>query len=85
MRAIGIVRNLFRRCADWCHQRRFESVTLAVEALLIGGRLSLTELGRRLASKAYVKHSNSNESIDSLRIHDFRPNAIVGGARSPTR
>ena len=47
---------LGRRCPG-IHAVRRAAVARVVEALLLGGKLTLTHLGRNLRSPAFVKHS----------------------------
>lgn len=56
MRASTIVRHLCHAVVERVDVRRFAMVLALVDALLAGGRLSLTALGRALASGAAPKH-----------------------------
>lgn len=57
MHALKVLHNKLQQACPFIHQRRLATLVLAIHALLIGQRLSLTQLGRRLASKALVKHN----------------------------
>jgi len=57
MHALKVLHNKLQQACPFIHKKRLATLVLAIHALLIGQRLSLTQLGRRLASKALVKHN----------------------------
>ena len=56
MRAIGILQRILSESLETVHQARIKVVFWAACSLLIGGRLTLTALGRSAKGKAYPKH-----------------------------
>ena len=56
MRASLIVRKLFRACIDQMHVARVATLLVAVDALVRGGRASLTAIGRALLPTTTPKH-----------------------------
>ena len=56
MRAAAIVRHLCDQVIERVDFRRFTTLLAMVDALLVGGRLNLTALGRALASRVAPKH-----------------------------
>ncbi len=57
MHTLKALHNELKKACPLIHQKRLAILMLATQALLIGQRLFLTQLGRRLASKALVKHN----------------------------
>jgi len=57
MRVKTIIGKLFGICLEWTHKKRYQAVLAAVEALIRGGRLSITELGRNLKRHTALKHA----------------------------
>ena len=57
MHALRIVQQLLRSCCPDIHRTRLTVILVAVAAAVRGRRLTLTELGRALASPARVKHN----------------------------
>jgi hypothetical protein len=57
MHALKVLHKKLKLACPAIHQKRLTTLILATQALLIGQRLSLTQLGRCLASKARVKHN----------------------------
>ena len=57
MRATAILRRCFTKELHSIHAARLKSVFFGVDALLRGGRLSLTELGRAASGRVLPKHN----------------------------
>ena len=57
MRATAILDRCFAKDLDSIHTARLKSVFFGVDALLRGGRLSLTELGRAARGRVLPKHN----------------------------
>ncbi len=57
MCASPLVHRWLRRACPAIHAVRRAAVVTVVEALLLGGKLTLTHLGRNLRSAAFAKHS----------------------------
>src|SRR5215208_2892727 len=57
MHASRVLQRWLRRRCPGIHAVRRAAVAKVVEALLLGGKLTLTHLGRNLRSPAFVKHS----------------------------
>jgi hypothetical protein len=57
MHASDLLRRWLRRACPGIHAVRRAAMAEVVEALLLGGKLTLTHLGRNLRSAAFVKHS----------------------------
>jgi hypothetical protein len=64
MRATGILRSVLRKSRIIVHAARLKAVYFAVEALLNGGKLSLSSLGR--AARTWVAPKHSIKRIDRL-------------------
>lgn len=71
MRASLIVRQLCTQVGILVHQARFSMVLVAVDALLRGGRLTLTCLGRWLEGSAMPKHriKRVDRFLGNSRVH----------------
>lgn len=92
MRASRIVRQICRAVVAHVHAARITAVLAAVDALVRGGRLTLTALGRRLDSSALVKHriKRIDRLLGNSRLHGELPvwytalaRRLVGQARRP--
>jgi len=57
MYALKVLHKKLIQACPFIHKKRLSVLIAAVHALLIGQRLSLTQLGRRLISKTLVKHN----------------------------
>jgi hypothetical protein len=57
MHALTVLHKKLKQACPSIHKKRLTTLTLAIQAFLLGQRLSLTQLGRCLASKARVKHN----------------------------
>jgi len=57
MRVLGILRKVFKKSNIPVHKARLSSVFFAVEALLHGGRLNCSGLGRSARSRVKPKHN----------------------------
>jgi hypothetical protein len=71
MRAISILSRLFSNDLKSIHLSRMKAVLFGVEALLSGGRLSLTALGRAARGKTVPKHSikRVDRLLGNRRLH----------------
>src|SRR5688572_4669801 len=52
-----IVRQLLAGCSDVIHAKRMSTVLVAVDAVVRGGRLALTAIGRSIVGQVQPKHS----------------------------
>ncbi|TBU80336.1 IS4 family transposase [Pseudomonas daroniae] len=57
MQAVRFLHNAFSQAFPTVHDKRLNALMSCVSALLQGHRLTLTDLGRAIPSKAYTKHS----------------------------
>lgn len=57
MHVLKVLHKKLKQACPYIHQKRLTILVLATQALLVGQRLSLTQLGRCLRSKARVKHN----------------------------
>ena len=57
MHASGVLRRWLRRACPGIHAARRAAMAAVAEALVLGGKLTLTHLGRNLRGAAFVKHS----------------------------
>jgi hypothetical protein len=64
MHRTGFLHKWMSRTFTFMHAARIRALSRAVEALLAGGRLTLTELGRARPGQGFVKHSI--KAIDRL-------------------
>lgn len=64
MHGLRFINNWLERKCSFMHRTRARCLARAVEALLSGGKLSLTHLGRWLAGPSYEKHRI--KSVDRL-------------------
>ncbi|HZS37634.1 MAG TPA: IS4 family transposase [Polyangia bacterium] len=71
MRASDIVRSLLRRCIRRIHATRLLTLLAAVDALVRGGRASLTHLGRSLLAATTAKHriKRIDRLLGNARLH----------------
>lgn len=92
MHALKVLHNKLQQACPFIHQKRLAILVLAIHALLIGQRLSLTQLGRRLASKALVKHNikridrllgNPHLHQERNSIYQFMSQELLKGNQRP--
>jgi hypothetical protein len=57
MGASSILKRKLSKSLQWIHSARLKSVFFGVDALLRGGRLSLTVLGRAASGSVSAKHN----------------------------
>ena len=57
MPGIGLLHEWLSDACPSIHRARLSALVKVVHGLLVGGRLTLTELGRRLPTTAFVKHN----------------------------
>src|SRR2546422_10541469 len=57
MPGIGLLHKWLRDACPSIHKARLSALVKVVHVLLVGGRLTLTDLGRRLPTSAFVKHN----------------------------
>ena len=57
MHALKVLHKKLQQACPYIHKKRLTVLILATQALFTGQRLSLTQLGRSLISKARVKHN----------------------------
>ncbi|MCF6259817.1 MAG: hypothetical protein L3J98_06610 [Gammaproteobacteria bacterium] len=92
MHTLKVLHNKLKQACPFIHLKRLAVLMLATQALLIGQRLSLTQLGRRLVSTALVKHNIKR--IDRLlgnwhlhqernSIYQFMSQALLKGNQRP--
>jgi hypothetical protein len=83
MHASGLLRRWLRRACPGIHAARLAVVVRVVEALVLGGKLTLTHLGRNLRSAAYVKHSikRVDRLLGNRHLHAERPTIYQALAR----
>ena len=92
MHSVRFVNNWLERKCSFMHRVRARSLARAVEALLGGGKLSLTHLGRWLPGASYEKHRI--KSVDRLlgnrHLHGERrevyrrlAHELLGGSQRP--
>ena len=74
MHASGVLRRWLRRVCPGIHAVRRAAVATVVEALVLGGKLTLTHLGRNLRSAAFVKHSikRVDRLLGNPHLHEER-------------
>jgi hypothetical protein len=92
MHALKVLHNKLQKACPFIHKKRLAVLMLATQALLIDQRLSLTQLGRRLISKALVKHNikridrllgNRHLHQERSRIYQFMSQALLKGNQRP--
>jgi len=74
MRVMQIVDDVIAKSQSNLLKRQQASLRAGIEALLRGGRLTLTALGRSLRSTARIKHQ-IKQSIACWEIPECMPNA----------
>ena len=57
MPGIGLLHKWLRAACPSIHKARLSALVKVVHGLLVGGRLTLTDLGRQLQTAAFVKHN----------------------------
>jgi hypothetical protein len=74
---------LAQKQSHFAHQYRLNAVVRIVDALLNGGRLSLTHLGRHRPGHSYVKHQIKAIArlLDNRKLHAERVNVYAAFAR----
>jgi hypothetical protein len=74
MHASGVLRRWLRQACPGIHAVRRTAVVAVVEALVLGGKLTLTHLGRNLRSSAFVKHSikRVDRLLGNAHLHEER-------------
>jgi len=64
MPGIGLLHKWLRAACPSIHKARLRALVKVVHGLLVGGRLTLTDLGRQLQTAAFVKHNS--KCVDRL-------------------
>lgn len=92
MHALGIVQQWLRSCCPQIHATRLSAIIVAVNAAILGRRLTLTELGRSLTGAAHVKHNikridrllaNRHLAAESMALYRAHARRIVGKVAEP--
>jgi len=92
MRAIRILQQILSESLETIHQARIKTIFWAVSSLLIGGRLTLTAIGRAAKGKTYTKHCIKrvdrllgNKQLHKESSHLYRAIArfMIGARRRP--
>ena len=83
MHSTIIAQNFFRRELPLLHKKRRESLLFAVNALIAGGRLSLSALGRSARGGVAPKHSIKR--VDRLLGNPHLNHETAPGLRSDLR
>ena len=92
MHALKVLHKKLEQACPFIHQKRLTILLLATHALLEGQRLSLTQLGRRLSSKALVKHSikridrllgNTHMQQERSNVYGFMVHELLKGNKCP--
>lgn len=92
MYALKVLHKKLRLTCPFIHQKRLTILLLATQALHIGQRLSLTQLGRRLSSKALVKHNikridrllgNTHMQQERSTVYGFMVHELLKGNQCP--
>lgn len=74
MYALKLLHTKLSKACPFIHKKRLTILVLATHALLIGQRLSLTQLGRRLQSSALTKHKikRIDRLLGNAHLHQER-------------
>jgi hypothetical protein len=92
MQGHELLHNLFIKSRISIHRKRIKALTHAVGALLIGKRLTLTEIGRASLGKAKERHAirRTDRLLGNNKLHDERiiiyqqmVNTLLRGAHHP--
>ena len=92
MRDISILHDLLKNQCPNLHQKRLSSLKVAVQSLLDGQQLSLTELGRKISGPVSAKHNIKridrllgNQALYSERLDIYRwhANLLCGANPMP--
>ena len=92
MYALKVLHKKLSQACPFIHKKRLTILILAIHALIIGQRLSLTQLGRRLLSKTLVKHNikridrllgNPNLHTERKDIYEFVCHELLKGNQRP--
>lgn len=92
MYALKVLHNKLRLACPFIHKKRLTILVLATQALLIGQRLSLTQLGRRLKTKTKTKHNikridrllaNPHIHLEQSAIYQFLCDELLKGHSQP--
>lgn len=57
MRTVKVLHNFFSKAVPNIHATRLTALMIAVESALSGAQVSITELGRRVNARTFVKHN----------------------------
>jgi hypothetical protein len=92
MQAVRFLHKAFSQALPTIHSKRLNALMSCVSALLHGHRLTLTDLGRAMPSKAYTKHSikrvdrllgNAHLQHERLLFYWKMLTALLGSLRYP--
>ena len=92
MHSLSLLKNWCQRNAVIGHQARLQAMLRVVAALLAGGKLSLTHLGRFRAGSAFVKHhikavdrllGNRHLHQERLPLYTALARTVLGGFERP--
>jgi hypothetical protein len=92
MYALKVLHKKLASSCPFIHKKRLAILILATHALIVGQRLSLTQLGRRLFSKAFPKHnikridrllSNTHLHQERSAVYQFLCHELLNGHAQP--
>jgi hypothetical protein len=92
MPAVRFLHKAFSQALPTLHRKRLSALMSCVSALLYGRRLTLTDPGRAMPSRAYVKHSSKrvDRLLGNVQLQHERPlfywkmlTALIGSLRHP--
>lgn len=92
MHGTGFLHKCMKRAFCFMHTARLAALSRAVQALLLGGRLTLTELGRARPGGAHVKHhiksidrllGNAHLAAEREAVYRAIANALLAGNVRP--
>lgn len=83
MHVISVLEKWFERNLDFMHRVRAAALFAAVEGLLRGGRLTLSQVGRALSGAGHAKHKikRVDRLLGNVHLHGERPQIYQALAR----
>jgi hypothetical protein len=92
MHAKKLLHNFLRKHDSHIHQYRLDSLIACCEALLVGQRLTVTDIGRSISSDTSAKHNikradrllgNHHLHAEAFSLYASIAQVLVGAARAP--
>jgi len=92
MHVVGLLHNFCKKSCVGIHAKRLNALFGVVEALTMGGKLTITGIGRSLKTRAKAKHNikrvdrlvgNTNLQDERIRFYTAAAKLMIGNTKEP--